>query len=140
MSYSIYLALTAATAGLDPAGDQSAEAAPDVAAALEPALHSIRQLVERFRGAPVTPLATAQFEHHLQLACRQLARLPTQWTYNPLEPAEVQTLPQEVRSQGSTFRRLGQKTPQQVSTLFGPITVRRLGYRAAPAEGQPVLF
>ncbi len=140
MSYSIYLALAAATAGLDHLPDEHAEAAPDLADALEPALQRIRELTERFRQSPVTPTATAQFEQDLLLATRQLARLTVQWTYNHLEPADVTALPQEVRFQGSTFRRLGKKTPQQVSTLFGPISLRRLGYRAAPTEGEPVLF
>jgi len=140
MLYSIYLALAAATAGPDDAAGEPVGDAPDVADALGPALQSLRDLVERFRGNPVTPLATAQFEKDLQLATRQLARLTAQWTYNHLEPAAVPALPQEVCFEGSTFRRLGKKTPQEVSTLFGPICLRRLGYRAAPAEGEPVLF
>src|SRR2546421_11036060 len=140
MTYSIYLALAAATAGLSNAANEPAQADPEVADALEPALRGLRDLVERFRSNPVTPLATAQFEKDLLLATRELARLTAQWTYNHLEPADVQALPLEVRFQGSTFRRLGKKTPQEVSTLFGPITLRRLGYRAAPLEGEPVLF
>ena len=45
----------------------------------------------------------------------------------------------EVHAEGSRFRRRTQKTPQQVSTLFGTITLRRMGYRAGPADGEPVL-
>ncbi len=140
MSYSIYLALAAATAGSHNNPDQPAETAPDLADALQPALQRIRDLVGHFRQSPVTPLGTAQFENDLQLAARELARLTAQWAYNHLEPAELSALPAEVRFNGSTFRRLGKKTPQQVSSLFGPITLRRLGYRAAPTEGEPVLF
>jgi hypothetical protein len=140
MSYSIYLALAAATAGTDKVLDQHSDAAADLGDAVESALQDIRQRVERFRSNPVTPLAAASFEKDLQLAVRQLARLTTQWTYNHLEPADVHALPLEVRFQGSTFRRLGRKTPQQVSTLFGPVHLRRLGYRAAPTQGEPVLF
>jgi hypothetical protein len=140
MSYSIYLLLAAASAGLRKPPEQPADAAPDLTDALQPALQGIRDLVERFRQSPVTPLATAQFEKDLLLATRQLARLTTQWTYNHLEPAAVAELPAEVRFQGSTFRRLAKKTPQQLSTSFGPITLRRLGYRAGPCEGEPVLF
>jgi len=140
MPYSIYLALAAATAGLNNTADEPVETAPDLADALQPALQRLRDQVERFRQSPVTPLATARFENDLQLAARELARLSAQWTYNHLEPADVAALPGEVRFEGSTFRRLGKKTPQQVSTLFGPITLRRLGYRAAPTEGEPVLF
>src|SRR5262245_8795628 len=140
MSYSIYLALAAATAARSDAADDSAQDVPDLADALAGALQGIRRLVERFRSSSVTPLATAQFEKDLQLAARELARLTVQWTYNHLEPADLAALPPQVRFQASTFGRLGQKTPQQVSTLFGPITLRRTGYRAAPTEGEPVLF
>jgi hypothetical protein len=140
MSYSIYLALVAATAGLRNTPEMPAQATPDLADDLQPALQSIRDLVERFQQSPITPLATAHFENDLQLASRELARLAAQWAYNHLEPADVSALPLEVRFQSSTFRRLGKKTPQQVSTLFGPVRLRRLGYRAAQAEGEPVLF
>jgi hypothetical protein len=140
MSYSIYLALAAATAGLRNPPDQSVGAAPDLADDLQPALQRITALVERFRQGPITPSSTAQFEKDLLLASRELGRRVVDWTYNRLEPADVPALPQEVRFQGTTFRRLGKKTPQEVSTLFGPISLRRLGYRAAPAQGEPVLF
>jgi hypothetical protein len=46
-------------------------------------------------------------------------------------------LPAQVHAEGSCFRRLTHKTPQQVSTLFGTITLPRMGYRA---DGEPVLF
>jgi hypothetical protein len=103
-------------------------------------LQRISDLVERFRSKPVTPDSTARFEKELFEATRELGRSVAGWTYNHLEAADVQALPVEVRFEGSTFRRLGKKTPQQVSTLFGPVTVRRLGYRAGPLEGAPVLF
>ena len=35
---------------------------------------------------------------------------------------------------------MAHKTPQEVSTLFGPITVHRQGYRAPASAGVPVLF
>ena len=132
MSYSIYLALAAATAGHNNNPEKPVATAPDLADALQPAWHGIRDLVERFRGNPVSPLTSTQFENDLQGAVRELARLTAQWTYNHLEPADVAALPLAVRFHSSTFRRLRHKTPQQVSTLFGPITLRRLGYRAAP--------
>jgi hypothetical protein len=140
MSYSIYLALAAATAGPCNRPDEPVETAPDLEDSLQPALQRIRGLVERFRSSPVTPLTTAQFEKDLLLATREVGRGVAGWTYNHLEPADVQALPVEVRFEGSTFRRLGKKTPQQVSTLFGPVALRRLGYRAGPVEGEPVLF
>jgi hypothetical protein len=110
---------------------------PDI---LGPALGRIRDLAEGLRKAPLSPLAAVQFEKNLQQATRELARVVTQWTYNQLEPAEEEALPVQVHAEGSRFRRLTDKTPQQVSTLFGTITLRRMGYRAAPADGEPVLF
>jgi hypothetical protein len=139
MTYSIYLALTLATIGrVNP--EDTAAAAPDLADAFDPALGRIHDLVERLRQGPLSPLVAAQFEKDLQQAVRELARVATQWAYNHLEPAAAQDAPREVSCEGSSFRRLAKKTPQQVDTLFGTIRVRRLGYRAAPADGQPVLF
>jgi hypothetical protein len=139
MTYSIYLALALATVGHhDP--EESAEATPDLPDVLDPALARIRALVEGLRQGPLSPLAVAGFEKDLQQATRELARVVTQWTYDHLEPADPNDLPAVVDHEGSRFRRLTKKTPQQVSTLFGVITLRRLGYRAAPAEGEPVLF
>src|ERR1700733_11030524 len=135
MCYSIYLALAAATAGPCNRSDEPVDAAPDLDDHIEPALQRIRDLVERFRSSPVSPRSTARFEQDLLLATRELGRSAVGWTYNQLEPADVQVLPVEVRFEGSTFRRLGKKTPQEVSTLLGPVTLRRLGYRAGPMEG-----
>jgi hypothetical protein len=139
MTYSIYLALAVATAGRDDPVDTAAAAVPlpDV---LEPALARIRALVDGLRHGPLTPLAAAQFEKDLRQATRELGRLVTQWTYNHLEPAGVDACPPAVHCDGSRFRRLPKKTPQPVDTLFGTIVLRRLGYRAAPAEGERVLF
>jgi hypothetical protein len=139
MTYSIYLALALATAGRHDA-EGAAETTPDLPDALEPALGRIRALAEALGQGPLSPLAAAQFEKDLQQATRELGRVVAQWTYNHLEPADVEALPPEVRCEGSRFRRLRKKTPQQVDTLFGTIRLHRLGYRAGPAEGEPVLF
>ncbi len=141
MNYSIYLALALATLP----DDDRLEAAdpdpnPDLLDALDPALQRLRQLVDTLRHQPLSPTATATFEADLQQATRELARLATQWTYNHLEPATPPDWPPEVYCQGTRFRRQSHKTPQSVSTLFGTITLRRLGYRARPAEGEPMLF
>jgi hypothetical protein len=139
MTYSIYLALALATAGR---GDDENAAAftADLTDVLTPAWNRIHAVVESLRQGPLSPLATAQFEKDLQQATRELARLVVQWTYNHLEPDDKETLPPQVHAEGSRFRRLAKKTPQQVSTLFGTICLRRLGYRAGPADGEPVLF
>jgi hypothetical protein len=139
MPYSIYLALILATVGR-PDDEDTAEAAVDLSDVLEPALARIRELVEGLRRGPLSPLAAAEFEKDLRQATRELGRVTVQWAYNHLEPADREALPSEVHHEGSRFRRLTKKTPQSVSTLFGAVTLHRLGYRAAAADGEPVLF
>jgi hypothetical protein len=139
MSYSMYLCLTMATVGSDAFPD-APETTPDLPDVIQPVLGRLQELVNGLRGHAVSPSAVAQFEKDLQETTRELARVVTQWTYNHLEPAATPDLPPQVHCEGSPFRRLQKKTPQQVGTLFGTITLRRLGYRAAPAEGEPVLF
>jgi hypothetical protein len=139
MNYSIYLALALASVGRDDP-PPTAEASLDLPDVLDPALGRIRALVEGLRQGPLSPSAVARFEKDLQQAIRELGRVTAQWAYNHLEPADPKALPTAVHHEGSRFRRLTKKTPQEVSTLFGTITLRRLGYRAAPTEGEPVLF
>jgi hypothetical protein len=124
MSYSIYRAL--ATTGRGDRGD-AAIPTPDLADVLGPALERLRALAEGLRRGPVSPLVAAQFEKDLQQATRELGRVVTQWAYNHAEPAVAAALPRAVHFEGSSFRRLAQKTPQQVSTLFGTITLQRFG-------------
>jgi hypothetical protein len=143
MSYSMSLRVTLATLLLSPArseAESSADPSPLLDDVLRPALERLRALVESFRHGPVSPLRTAQFENDLQQALRELGRLTAEWTYNQLEPADVRTLPPQVRFEGSCYRRLSKKTPQTVSTLFGDIRLLRLGYRAPASQGEPVLF
>jgi hypothetical protein len=139
MSYSMYLCLAMATAGRD-GSETTDDQATDLRQVLEASLEQIRALVERFRLRRLSPAVAAQFENELQEAARELARGVTQWAYNHLEPAAVSVLPPQVDFEGSSYRRLGQKTPQEVSTLFGTITVQRYGYRAPASAGEPVLF
>src|SRR5262249_5662425 len=126
MSYSTYLALVLATAGHH-TPEAATETSPDLSDVLRSALNRIHAVVERLRQGPLSPVATAQFEKDLRHATRELRRLVAQWTYNHLEPADKQALPVQVHAEGSRFRRLTHKTPQQVSTLFGTITLRRMG-------------
>jgi hypothetical protein len=149
MSYSTYRTVTLATLSLcgapagapagGPAGSVTA-AEPTLAEALQAAQQRIDALVERYRHGEVTPLATAQFEKELHELVRGFALGIVEWTYNHLEPAAVADLPLQVECAGDSYRRLGRKTPQTVDTLFGTIRVQRLGYRAAPSVGAPVLF
>jgi hypothetical protein len=143
MSYSTYLSVTLATLLLTTTQSDSEEPS-DPSPALDDvfakAFERIREVIDNVRRGPVSPSVVGPFEKDLQQATRELARVATQWTYNHLEPAAVKACPPEVHFEGDPYRRLGNKTPHRVSTLFGTITLRRLGYRAAPAVGVPVLF
>jgi hypothetical protein len=107
---------------------------------LQPTLQQLLDLAARFRGAGVSPEATLAFEQQLQLCLRELGRLVLEHTYNALEPADVRALPQHVRCEGSSYTRLGRKTPQHVWTLFGQVCLRRAGYRSTCKNGEPCLF
>ena len=120
--------------------DESAPSSPRLDDLLAPAVDGIRQMVANLRRGPASPSVVAQFEKNLQDAARELARVTAQWAYNHLEPEAVKDAPAEVHFPGDSYRRLGKKTPHAVSTLFGTITLRRLGYRAASGLQEPVLF
>ena len=138
MNYSTYLCLALAT--LPNLDDDAPDARVDPADAMRPALDDLLALVESFRGGPVCPTGVAKFEDDLQGKLRELGRVLVQSAFDSLEPASHSNLPQEVHYEFESYRRLGKETPQEVSTLFGKITVHRLGYRAAPDAGVPVLF
>jgi hypothetical protein len=143
MSYSTCFLATLTTmifSGTDGTREEERESSATLDEALAPCRQRVQELVEHFRRGTVTPLATAQFEKELRQAHDEEARIVAEWTYNHLEPAEVKALPEQVRFEASTYGRLRRKTPQHVSTLFGTITLHRLGYRAAASEGEPVLF
>ncbi len=144
MSYSTYLTLTMATLILTPGrtGDDSAADPPDgdLDEALQPAVDAVYQLLERFRRGPVSPVLTAQFEKDVRDALRHVGRVAVEWTYNHVEPAAVAELPRQVDFEGTSFASVGRKTPHEVSTLFGPIRLYRLGYRARPDVGERMVF
>jgi hypothetical protein len=142
MNYSMYLLLALATlpdAPTDRAGEAAADA-PALDDVLANALQALRQLVEDFRHQPVSPSATHAFEHRLQQALRGVGRTLAQWTYNHLEPADVQALPTHVRFEAGPYTRLGAKTPQNAWTLFGPIRLWRTGYRPSDKSGGATIF
>jgi hypothetical protein len=141
MNYSMHLLLTLATTPTPaPRADGSApadRALPDVLAA---AVQELAQRVEAFRQQPISPTRTQQFEQQVQGDLRELGRQVTQWTYNHLEPADVQALSKHVRFEAGLYTRLNRKTPQQAWTLFGPVRLWRVGYRATDKTSEPALF
>ena len=118
MTYSLYLALALATAGRDdPEG--ASEATQDLPEVLDPVLGRVRDLVERLRQAPLSPLVAAQFEKDLQQLTRELAQIVAQWTYNHLDLKQAKARgPVGPASQGSP---VGNHPPRPIASgLFGP--------------------
>jgi hypothetical protein len=142
MNYSRYLCLALATlpCRAADAGDDAAEAHSDPRDVIGPVLDDVLALVETFRRNPVSATTVAKFECDLQRQIRELGRVVIQSALNALEGTVVTDFPPEVNYQSSRYRRVSKKTPQEVSTIFGKITVYRLGYRAAAQEGEPMLF
>jgi hypothetical protein len=138
----MHLLLTLATTPTPPPRPDAAPAPADrtLADVVAAAVHGLLQRVEAFRQQPVSPAGTQQFEQQLQGDLRELGRQVVQWTYNHLEPADVQALSQHVRYAGSLYTRLKRKTPQQAWTLFGPLRLWRVGYRPTDKTGEPTLF
>jgi hypothetical protein len=138
----MYLLLALATLPEAPT-DRPGEADPDAPAlddVLANALHALRQLVEDFRRQPVSPAATQAFEQRRQEALRGVGRTVVQWTYNHLEPADVQALPAHVRFEAGPSTRLGVKTPQNAWSLFGPLRLWRTGCRPTDKSGDATIF
>jgi hypothetical protein len=141
MNYSSYLLLTLAT--LPDAATGRAATDPDDPAldgVFAAALRPLRQLVEDFRRQPVSPAATHAFEERLREALREVGRTVVQWTYNHLEPPDVQALPAHARFEAGPYTRLTAKTPQSAWTLFGAIRLWRVGYRPSDKGGDPTIF
>ena len=120
-------------------------AAPPIAAS-EPAPGSdpfarLRQQVEerlhRFGQGPVTPLAAYALEKELKALFDEAARALLEQAFNRLEPEDKAQAAARVRYQGQTYR-INKKTPAQVATSFGPITLRSFLYLCCE-DGEPGL-
>ena len=145
MSYSTHLCLLLTTL-LTPRAEQASDApspapeGPDLADVAQTALQQALDLVASFRQQPLGPARTHLLEQQLQDQLRELGRVLLQWTYNHLEPADVNDLSKHVRFEAGPYTRLNRKTPQNVWTLFGPIRLWRVGYRPTNKGGDATLF
>jgi hypothetical protein len=143
MNYSMHLCLVLATAGGTKTRgrrDAAKAAGPEVADVIAPAVKEICQLVENFLQQPVSPQRTHAFEQQLQGILLDLGRRTSQWTYNHLEPSDVEDLTKHVHFEASPYTRLNRKTPQQAWTLFGPMRLWRVGYRPTDKSGDATIF
>ena len=90
----------------------------------------------------VSPSSTLQFERDLEGLVREIGRVVLEFTYNEIEGAAPQELPQHVEHEAGTYRRLNAKTPhREVATLFGQLTLWRHGYRYVQRDvAEPTIF
>ena len=84
----------------------------------------LAQLLDSFRSQPITPAATHLFECQLKQQLRLLGHDLCSWTYNHLEPQDPQQLPPRLDYAGERYR-LRDRSPNDIATLFGTITLRR---------------
>jgi hypothetical protein len=137
----MHLLLTLATILLSKTdADRGDAAASGLTEVIEHAVQRLRDLVEDFHRQASSPTGTLEFERRLQETLREFGRGIVQYTYNRLEPADVQVLAKHVQFEGCSYTRLNAKTPQNAWTLFGQIRLQRIGYRPSDKSGDPTLF
>jgi hypothetical protein len=100
----------------------------------------LRDLISAQLEQEISPANVFAFEQALQTALRELGREILEVVLNTVEAAEHPQWPTHVEHEGETYRRRAEPTPHpHVATLFGPITLTRLGYRSDTA-GEPSVF
>jgi len=97
----------------------------------------VDQAVQRFRGEPVTPVRFVELEKALHDAAAETCRQVLEQEANRLEPDDKRALPSKVRYQRETYR-INKKTPAQIATRFGTITLRSF-YYLNDEDGEPGL-
>ena len=98
---------------------------------------AVQECVQRFHGVPVTPQTTLVLENELQAIAKETCRQTFELELNRLEPDDKKEMPNKVRYHKETFR-LNKKTPLQVATRFGAITLRSF-YYLNEQDGEPGL-
>jgi hypothetical protein len=100
----------------------------------------VLRLVAEQLAMEISPSGFYGFEQQLQAVLRDAGREVLEVVVNALEPAEHPHWPSRVEQAGGVFRRRAQQTPHcNVATVFGLITLMRLGYRSCD-EGEPSVF
>ncbi len=97
----------------------------------------VDELVQRFRGEPVTPQRFLELENELHAAAAQACRHVLEREANRLEADDKQVLPGKVRFRKETYR-INKKTPARIATRFGTIIVRSF-YYLNDEDGEPGL-
>ncbi|OWK41903.1 hypothetical protein FRUB_03981 [Fimbriiglobus ruber] len=70
---------------------------------------------------------------------REMGRPFVEFAYNHVEPADGEESSRHAQYEHESYTRVRRATPQNAWTVFGPIRVRRFGYRPSQA-GEPMLF
>src|SRR5262249_48892914 len=94
-------------------------------------------LTEQFHQRPVTPASAPDLERQLQTALAALGRAILQEQFNQLEPPDKHQAAPRLRYRGQTYR-INKKTPAEIATSFGSITLTSFLYLNDEA-GEPGL-
>lgn len=97
----------------------------------------VEDLVQGFRNEPVTPQGVLELENKLQALASEACRQILERELNRLEPDDKKEMPSKVRYHKETYR-INKKTPLQVATRFGAITLRSF-YYLNEQDGEPGL-
>jgi hypothetical protein len=96
-----------------------------------------QEAVQCFRGAPPTPQSFLALEMALKQCSDDACRQILEQEVNRLEPDHKDEMPAKVRYQKERYR-INKKTPAQVASRFGTITIRSFYYLNEEA-GEPGL-
>lgn len=97
----------------------------------------VDKIVRHFHSAPVTPQRFLQLENALHAAATEACRHILEAEANRLEPEDKRATPPKVRYQKETYR-INKKTPAQIASRFGMITLRSF-YYLNEVDGEPGL-
>ena len=97
----------------------------------------IDQCRQCFRDRPVTPQSALELENELKAVADEVCRQIYEGELNRLEPDDRKEMPSKVCYHKETYR-LNKKTPLQVATRFGTITLRSF-YYLNEQDGEPGL-
>src|SRR5580765_2935636 len=109
MTYSMYLCVAMATYGHTEFAEES-PADMELEDALKLVLQRVLQSIKHFRSKPVSPQATFDLEHQMQLDLRELGRVGVEWALNHVEPSQTGALPPHVEFEAGPYTRLKRKT------------------------------
>jgi hypothetical protein len=141
VNYSMHLCLALATLPTTNGNRRNAKARDtELVNVVAPLVEQICQLAQDFVRQAVSPREAHAFELELGRRVRELARQTTEWSYNHLEPNDVDDLAKHVQFEGGLYTRLNEKTRQHVWSLFGPLALWRVGYRPTDKNGDATLF